>query len=298
MPATIKRLGIMQGRLVPSRDERIQCFPRERWPDEFGLAALAGLDSIEWIYDATDADVNPISTDAGIDAIRRLQAESGIVVASVDADYLIQRPLLRVDEHQFEERLAVLRWLIQRAALLGAERIVLPFVDASRIETGEDLDRVTVALDRLAPVALAAHVTLNLEVSLAPRPLGQLLARLPSSSVKVNYDTGNSASFGYDPREEFAEYGQRISSVHVKDRVRDGGTVPLGHGDADLPKVFECLHRLGYTGDIVMEIARGVPDEEVAWAAHNLAYIRELLGRDREGMSHPIRELSSIHPAG
>jgi len=281
----------MQGRLVPSRDDRIQCFPRDRWPDEFALASLVGLDSIEWIYDATDADVNPIATDEGIEAIRRLQAETGIVVASVDADYLIQRPLLRVGDGDFEERLDVLRWLIGRAALLGAERIVLPFVDASGIETDEDLDRVVVALDRVTPLAASAAVTLNLEVSLSPRRLAELLARLPSPSVRVNYDAGNSASLGYDPREEFAEYGHRIGSVHVKDRVRGGGTVPLGSGDADLPLVFECLHVFGYAGDVVMEIARGIPGEEVAWAAHNRAYIQELLGHHGEEMRLLAREL-------
>ena len=40
-------IGIMQGRLVPPTDDRIQCFPRERWADEFELAAQAGLDCIE-----------------------------------------------------------------------------------------------------------------------------------------------------------------------------------------------------------------------------------------------------------
>jgi len=57
-------IGIMQGRLVPPTDNRIQCFPRERWADEFALAAKAGLDCIEWIYDLYGADVNPLATDA------------------------------------------------------------------------------------------------------------------------------------------------------------------------------------------------------------------------------------------
>ena len=32
-------IGIMQGRMIPPTDNRIQCFPRERWADEFELAA-------------------------------------------------------------------------------------------------------------------------------------------------------------------------------------------------------------------------------------------------------------------
>ena len=34
----------------------------------------------------------------------------------------------------------------------------------------------------------------------------------------VNYDTGNSASLGYDPSEEISVYGHRIINVHIKDR--------------------------------------------------------------------------------
>ena len=61
--ATVK-LGIMQGRLVPPEPERFQSFPRQRWREEFALAQAAGLETIEWIYDAYGEDVNPLGTDA------------------------------------------------------------------------------------------------------------------------------------------------------------------------------------------------------------------------------------------
>src|SRR5207244_12736081 len=70
-PATrrLMAIAIMQGRLLPSSDGRIQCFPRERWRDEFALAAAAGLSAIEWIYDLQGADVNPIASDDGVSLI-------------------------------------------------------------------------------------------------------------------------------------------------------------------------------------------------------------------------------------
>src|SRR5881409_3079850 len=69
---TMNRIGIMEGRLVPPVEGRIQCFPRERWAEEFALAAIANLDCIEWIYDQYGADANPIATDDGINEILRL----------------------------------------------------------------------------------------------------------------------------------------------------------------------------------------------------------------------------------
>ncbi|MDR3638383.1 MAG: TIM barrel protein [Isosphaeraceae bacterium] len=273
----MSRIGIMQGRLVPPIDGRIQCFPRDRWADEFELAAHAGLDSIEWIYDAYAADVNPIATDEGIDSLLRLQQEHGVQVASVCADYFMDRPLVRARRHELESRLGALRWLIARSALLGIERVVIPFVDASRIETAAEAEQAASALRSVAPIAADSRIELHLETSLGPEPFRDLLERLPAGVFKVNYDTGNSASLGYDPREEFAAYGSRVGSVHIKDRILGGGTVPLDTGDADLAAVFDRLHAEHYSGDIILQVARGQPGDEVAWAVRNRTFVLESL---------------------
>src|SRR5262245_16048015 len=125
------RFGIMQGRLVPPVAGRFQSFPRDNWEDEFAFAAEAGLDCIEWIYDEFAADANPIATDEGIDAILELSDRHGICVASLCADYFMDRPLVRTNPRDLRERTDRLFWLIERARSLGIERIVLPFVDAS-----------------------------------------------------------------------------------------------------------------------------------------------------------------------
>jgi hexulose-6-phosphate isomerase len=125
---------------------------------------------------------------------------------------------------------------------------------------------------------------LHLETSLAPAPFAALLDRLPYQWLKANYDSGNSASLGYDPGEEFAAYGSRIGSVHIKDRVRGGATVPLGTGDADLDVLFEELDKIGYSGDLVLQVAREQPGNEVEWARHNREFVLGLLGR----VSHPL----------
>ena len=132
-------IAIMQGRLVPPSDGRIQCFPRERWRDEFDLAGQAGLDAIEWIYDEYGADVNPIATDEGVELIRDLSAQSGVQVRSVCADYFMEKPLLRANAREIEERTQTLEWLLGQCSAVGATRVVLPFVDASRIDSDGEL---------------------------------------------------------------------------------------------------------------------------------------------------------------
>src|SRR5262245_34273210 len=133
-------IGIMQGRLGPPAEGRFQSFPRASWAEEFARARKAGLDRIEWIYDVYGEDVNPLATDAGIETMRALSAGHGLAVKSLCADYFMDRPLLRTDQAERDELLSTLRWLFGRCAAAGIEHIVMPFVDASRIETAAEAD--------------------------------------------------------------------------------------------------------------------------------------------------------------
>src|SRR5512143_490770 len=252
-------IGIMEGRLFPPEACRFQSFPREHWADEFGLAAQAGLDCIEWIYDLYGADVNPIATNPGLERMKALSSQHHVQVLSICADYFMDKPLVRVTAAELKERLAVLIWLLRQGQQLGINRIVLPFVDASRIETQAEFCSVIELLKRVEPVAEDTNIEIHLETSLEPARFAELLCELPYPRITANYDSGNSASLGYAPREEFAAYGKRIGSVHIKDRVRGGGTVPLGTGDADFPALAECLKTTAYTGDFILQVARGDP---------------------------------------
>lgn len=280
----MSRIAIMQGRLVPPEAGRFQSFPRERWRDEFALAAQAGLDAIEWIYDQYGEDANPIVTSDGIAELKSLSQQHSIAVVSVCADYFMDRPLVRTSDAELQEILEKLHALLDRCAVLGIERIVLPFVDHSRIENADETAQVINILKGVLPKAEARGVELHLETSLGPRPFAALLDRLPYRWLRANYDSGNSSSLGYDPVEEFAAYGSRIGSVHIKDRVRGGGTVPLGTGDADLNTLFEELEKIEYSGDYILQVAREKPGNEVEWTKQNRAYVLGLLGAH----SHPL----------
>ena len=61
---------------------------------------------------------------------------------------------------------------------------------------------------------------------------------------------------GFNPINEFEEYGERIINVHVKDRIKNGSTVPLGEGDAEIDLVFNCLSNFKYQGNFIIQAAR------------------------------------------
>jgi hexulose-6-phosphate isomerase len=151
--------------------------------------------------------------------------------------------------------------------------MVIPFVDASRIDTQAEFDGVVMLLQRILEQTSKTGIEIHLETSLAPARFAELLSRLPDARLKVNYDSGNSSSLGYAPREEFAAYGARVGSVHIKDRLLGASTVPLGSGDADFAALAEGLREVAYQGDFILQVARGASGDEVAWARQNRAFV-------------------------
>jgi L-ribulose-5-phosphate 3-epimerase len=269
------RIGIMEGRLFPPEAGRFQSFPREHWVDEYLLAAQASLDCIEWIYDVYGADVNPLATDAGVAQMKLLSKQHGVQVLSLCADYFMDKPLVRANPVELTERLSTLKWLMERCKLLGMNRIVIPFVDASRIDTDEEFEGVCAILSGLLPGVADTGIEIHLESSLPPNRFAELLARLPHPLLKVNYDSGNSSSLGFKVQDEFSAYGKRIGSVHIKDRLLGGNTVPIGKGDSDFPALAASLKSIGYSGDFILQVARENPGNEVIWAGQNRDFVQK-----------------------
>lgn len=253
------QIGIMQGRLSPPTGRRIQAFPGNGWQKEFFNAGELGLASIEWILESP-LDENPLWTIDGINRIREQIDESGVRVDFVCADYFMESPMVRMSPGDSERNQSVLNLLIERAAALGVRGVEIPFVDASAIYSVAEEDELCRALESPLELAQRMNVTIGLETSLAPDRFEQLLRRINHPALRANYDIGNSASLGYDPGEEITAYGRWINNVHIKDRVRGGGTVKLGTGDADLPRVFKLLQDMDYSGSYTLQAARGADE--------------------------------------
>ena len=283
--------GVMQGRLSPPEDGRFQSFPRESWRAEFARAREAGLEYIEWIHDAygqgkdaTGRVANPIFSNAGLAEMDALKAETGITTPALCGDWFMDVPLIRCSPAERMRREKHLHDLIPIAQRIGAHRMVLPFVDNSKINGELEKRTVIDVLKRALPVAEAHNVELHLEADFGPEEFAAFLARIEHPMLKVNWDSGNSSGLGFVATEEFAAYGHRIGSVHIKDRFRkpEGGieTRPLGTGSADFDDVFRAIRSIGYRGGLTLQVARGVPGEEVSFMRGQLAFVREYAARE------------------
>ncbi len=270
-------IGIMQGRLSPVIDGKIQFFPWHTWQREFSLAKDNGFASIEFIFDCDRFQDNPLWTDRGIEQVKKATVENGVAVDHICADYFMARPFVRVDASGREASIEVLKKLIAQAAKIGAVGIEVPLVDNSRIQDDQEAAIVARSIQAVLPVAEQCRMEIGLETSLPPGRFKALLEQIDHPLVKANYDSGNSASLGFDTAEEIGALGAWISNVHIKDRVLGGTTVALGTGNADFHKTFRALADIGYAGPFVLQAARASDGDEIKNARHNLQFVRRLI---------------------
>jgi hexulose-6-phosphate isomerase len=256
-------IGIMQGRLSPAVNGKIQAFPAENWRLEFERAKALKLDGIEWILESL-LEANPLWTESGLAEVRRAVKNTGVRVDFICTDYFMESPFVRMSPEKLAHNRSVLMKTIDQAAILGVKGIEIPCVDASAIHSRAEEDELASAIEPCLDYAAGKRVEIGLETSLPPDRFQALLKRIEHPALKVNYDTGNSASLGYNPKEEVDAYGKWINNVHIKDRILGGSTVPLGTGHADIPRFLKLLKLSGYSGGFVLQAARGADDVATA----------------------------------
>ena len=269
-------IGIMQGRLSPRIDGKIQAYPASTWQKEFEIAQEIGYSAIEWIVEKP-VETNALMTDSGKAEIKKMIASTGVRIDYVCADIFMQQPLVRMTKDTKSQNKEYLSAILKNAKEVGAIGVEIPFVDNSSIKSeNEKLEFIDVMQDAFT-LAKDLKLKLSLETDLPPFEFRELLERIDLDHVQANYDIGNSASLGFDPREELEAYGLKILNVHVKDRKLGSTTVPLGTGNAHINFVLQKLQEIGYRGGLTMQAARGENDVETA--KEQLKYVRTLLNK-------------------
>lgn len=267
-------IGIMQGRLSTPVNGKIQAFPWDTWEQEFFKAKEIGLDLIDWIVEADKLYENPLLTDEGAKTITSLMSKTGIRIGAVCADYFMDRPFTRCSDSELKEHLNVLELLIDRLDRLEIKYLEIPFVDNSAIKDSAELQQIVQIIKPKLEKAYKLGVTLAFETSLPPKIFCTFLKDFNHPAARINYDMGNSASLGYDPKEELESYGELVVTVHIKDRVLKGGTVLLGQGNTDFATCFSMLKAKEYSGPYILQAAR--TDNEIESVKKNILFVRKM----------------------
>ncbi len=250
-------LGFMQGRLSPQVNGKIQAFPAEHWRSEFPAAQKLGLHCMEWTLDHEGLEENPLMTAGGQEEIRTLCAAHGVAIPSLTGDCFMQAPFWKTDDvGQRASLLNELDSVLQACSAMNIHLAVVPLVDGGRMENPVQQAVLRDRLTARAATLRDLNVRIAFETDLPPEEAAAWIAGYPEDVFGINYDTGNSASLGFDPENEWELFGHRILNVHIKDRPAGGTTVPLGEGDCDFTGCFRAMKMRNYTGSLILQTAR------------------------------------------
>jgi L-ribulose-5-phosphate 3-epimerase len=250
----MNKIGIMQGRLSTPINSRIQAFPIHHWEEEFQKASKIGFTSIEWIFDTFSP--NPIIDKMEIRKIDKISSEFNVSINSLCADFFMENKLFNVSEEEISSNLDTLKILIENCSELEINILEIPLVDSSSIKNELFEKEFTTNLKKILPIAEKNNVVLTLETDLPPARFHSLLLDLKNPYIAANYDVGNSTSLGYDLALEFEIMGKWIKNIHIKDRIINGNTVPLGDGDVNFELFFSLLSKIKYSNDLIIQGAR------------------------------------------
>ena len=246
----------MQGRLSPMVNNKIQSFPWDYWKQEFQIAYDNGFGIMEWTLDQDRLYDNPIMSDEGRMSIRNLSQEYGVSIPSLTGDCFMQAPFYKIDGKDRDLLLNDLNSILTACGLIGIKLIVFPLVDNGSLESRDQQRELQDGLETVEPLLKLYGMKIVFESDFSAKRLIDFISYFSPEYYGINYDIGNSAALGFDPKEEISIYGNRILNVHIKDRQLHGTTVPLGSGNADIQRVLKTLNTINYNGNYILQTAR------------------------------------------
>jgi len=169
-----------------------------------------------------------------------------------------------------------LKQAIRVAEFLGTSVVLAAFFRRNAPDMGDESSYgpVVQLLQRVAPRAAEAGVTLGLENSLSPADNRKLVDLVGHPSVKVYYDPHNMAHYGYaaEAIPGIKLLGKdRICQVHVKNADR----LIAEPGLVDWQVALGALNEIGYEGWYVFESRHKDRAHVVDATVKNIAFLRK-----------------------
>jgi len=182
--------------------------------------------------------------------------------------------------------------LIPKARLMGADimRMVASSLRFRHEPHGPQIDAIVNMLTESVKIAEGCGVVLAIEnhIDYTSAEIEQILDRVGSDSLRVNFDTGNTLRMMEDPVAAARRLGPYTVATHTKDvdacrHVRPEewyffSSVPVGTGLIDMPGVVRALKETGYDGVLAVESDHHKDNQdEDQLVADSVAYLKQLL---------------------
>ena len=270
----LNKLGLMQGRLSPCGKNKIQFFPTKNWEKEFKKAKDIGIKYIEWTLDYKNLYLNPIFTKSGVNKINFLKKKNKIKVLSLTGDCFMQKPFWKFKKNK--NLINDLFNILKACSNLKIKYIIIPLVDNSSIKNKNQEKILIKFFKKITLLIKKFNVEILFESDFNPSKLKKFIENFDERYFGINYDSGNSASLGYNMDEEFDYYGRYIKNIHIKDRLYKGKTVRLGYGNVNFRKLFNNIEKINYKNLLILQTARSMDNNHVKEIKINKNFLKKL----------------------
>lgn len=264
------KIGFMQGRLFKSEKiNSIQYFPKKNWQKEIILAEKNGINLMEWTINYENIKQNHLFHKKKNLILKKIIQKSSLKINSVTCDFFMQEPFFKKNKYK---AISDLKKIIKLSTNVGVKFFILPLVDNSSIENLKQEKILIKELKKLTKY-LQKDQKFLFEIDYPPHKINRFLSNF-DKYFGINYDTGNSASLGFDFNEE-KKYFKKVHNIHIKDRVFNGHSVRLGKGDFNFKSFFSYIKKINYKGNLILQTARA--KNNLAEIKRNINFIKKFI---------------------
>lgn len=268
---------LVQGRALPQIDESLQSFP-SNWIEEFPLIEKLGFDGIEWIYDKKSEYNNPILNLDQHENIKMISKKYNVSLENIVFDWFIIHPLIKNNDITLSTKIEKLIDLLDISEKIGFQRVIFPLLEGNSIHDSNEMELfLKIFSDNILPTLNLKKLEIHFETSMSPNDEFYFINKLDNSQTKICFDMGNSASLGFDCSEVLDKISPFLGSVHIKDRLINGPTVPLGEGLVDFSKVFKILNEIKFSGPISFQAYRNKNSNNIELLNSYLMFINNII---------------------
>jgi hexulose-6-phosphate isomerase len=151
----------------------------------------------------------------------------------------------------------------------------MPLVDNSSLNRISNKKKIINTLKGFENILIRNKMKFLFELDLSPSLARKFIKNFSKRAFGINYDTGNSASYGYAVKDEFSSYGKYIENIHIKDRKLNGFSVPLGQGDVNFSEFFKILKKYKYDNLLILQTARSNKNRDFNEIKRNLTFLKK-----------------------
>jgi len=265
----------MQGRLLkPQKKNTIQFFPDKFWLEEMTIGQFF-FSHMEWTVNIENIKKNPLMKKKLENNFINQIKKNNLTINSVTCDFFMQIPIFKKKFYGKKKKIFnFLTILINNCEKLKIKYIILPLVDNSSIKNLEEENRLFELMSNL--VNKLKKTKLIFEIDYNPNEVIRFIKKFDKKKFGINYDTGNSASLGYDIAEEI-NYFDYVKNIHIKDRYLNGSSVRLGKGNYNFKKFFNYLKRSNYKGNLILQTARCDRNLDIHEICLNKKFLEEFI---------------------